>query len=629
MQSQLMALTSNVPAFICRLDAEGRIRFINRLAPGFRMEEVLGLDFLEGLQPEVRGLARAALEQVLAGKESGSYEGYGWGPNGETRFYRSTLGPIREDGQITGAALCSIDCTEQRQTEQALEESENRFRSLYEHIPDALFWIQVDPDGTLRVDGMNPVAERFAGKSTAEARGLTLPEVFPPAVAAQMEANDRHCIATRKAISYEEVLPGPMGPMVLQTTLVPVFDAAGRITRIIGSSRDMTQARKEEEARRQAQRLESLGLLAGGIAHDFNNLLTIILGNLELARLKVHHPSAVEAHLEITESTAMKAGGLVRQLLAYSGQGHMLKAPTSLNRVAKDMLQLMAVSISKKVQLHIELARTLPPVHADEAQLQQVLLNLVTNASESIGEGEGRIRIATLPVTLQEADLDRDFPAQALAPGDYVQLEVEDSGCGMGPEVLRRIFDPFYTTKEPGRGLGLAALTGILKGHLAGVWIRSEEGQGTLFRLVFPVATEALPDQPPATVETPLRLTGRVLLVEDEPGLRAATLEVLDHLGLQVIEAREGKEAVDRFGQGSDLDLVLMDLTMPVMGGQEAFEIMHGENPSVPVILCSGYDTRDLEQRPGLHPAAFLQKPYTAAALRRMLTGFLRPADPD
>jgi len=395
----------------------------------------------------------------------------------------------------------------------------------------------------------------------------------------------------------------------------------------LGYLLDLTDRRRTEEALRRTQKLESLGVLAGGIAHDFNNLLTVVLGNLNLAQLKLPEASPAQPYLANMEAAILRATELTKQMLAYSGRGHFEVRPHDLNAVVRDLSHLLEVSISKKVRLHLGLAPDLPPIQADVAQFQQVVMNLVTNASDAIGDREGTIHITTSLRDLDSAALRNEFRLDAPRPGRHVILEVEDTGCGMTPEVLDRIFDPFFTTKATGRGLGLSAMLGILRGHGAGLNISSQVGRGSIFRLCFPAA-EAVSaygkPQDPGPDQAALR--GLVLLVDDEDQILRATGMALASLGFGVVTAMDGLEALARFqAHREDLCLVLMDLTMPRLDGREAFQTMRSLDPTIPVVLSSGFTEQDsLQTFPEGGPAGFLQKPYQLKSLKAAIQGALR-----
>jgi signal transduction histidine kinase/CheY-like chemotaxis protein len=383
---------------------------------------------------------------------------------------------------------------------------------------------------------------------------------------------------------------------------------------------DVSERRRNEDAMRQTQKLESLGVLAGGIAHDFNNLLSAMLGNLNMAQMKQPIGAASGPYLENMESTIRKAAELTRQMLAYSGKGRFVVEPLDLSQLVGEITHLLAVSISKRVRVEYDLAPDLPAIEADAVQLQQIVMNLVTNASEAMGEADGTIRVSTSVRDLQAGELGTTILGQALEAGRYVCLRVEDTGCGMEGEVQSRIFDPFYSTKGSGRGLGLSAMLGILRGHQAGIEIQSEPGKGSLFQVYFRASTaEAASDAVQILHRQRPRFEGKVLLVDDEPELRFSYASMLQHLGFQVVAARDGVEALERFQQGSFV-LVFMDLTMPRMDGQEAFLKLKALDPDVRVILASGYSEGEaVEALQEVRPAAFIQKPFSFQAMTAVL----------
>ncbi len=392
---------------------------------------------------------------------------------------------------------------------------------------------------------------------------------------------------------------------------------------------DLTPSRKAEEALRQAQKMESLGLLAGGVAHDFNNLLTALTGNLEIAQSILGDQTEAQPFLENMSSTLRRAAELARQMLAYSGRSHLRKEPVDLNQLLEEQARILSVSLSKKVQLRFELAKGLPFIEADPAQVRQVFMNLVTNASEAIGDKEGSITLRTRLDHLGKLPEEETLPGQSMEPGTHVAVEVEDTGCGMSPEVQARIYDPFFTTKPTGRGLGLSAMLGILRSHHAGVRILSVEGKGTTFRVFFPAAgNEILPPPAPARSER-RHFDGTVLLVDDEADVRQSAGALLRMMGFEVVEAGDGREALSKLDQMSKLPaLVLLDLSMPRMDGAEALERLREMHPWLPVVLCSGYDAKQSVPRlMELGHVHFLQKLYHLSSLQETLALALSQTD--
>jgi two-component system, cell cycle sensor histidine kinase and response regulator CckA len=406
---------------------------------------------------------------------------------------------------------------------------------------------------------------------------------------------------------FHSILEGEPGP-------------GGRPLRVRGTLQDVTDQRTTEDAFRQAQKLESLGVLAGGIAHDFNNLLAAIGGNLELAQMNMRPNPDAEPFLVKIEKILKRASDLTRQMLAYSGKGRMLVRRLNLNQVAEEMPHLLEVSISKRVRLDYQLQAELPPIEADPVQIQQVIMNLVTNASESIGDHDGTIILRTGAEYLSNPQDQLESHGWLLHPSLYVTLEVADTGCGMSAETRRRLFDPFFTTKFSGRGLGLSAMLGILRGHNAGIRIRSREGEGSSFKLYFPASvTGALAAEPVPEAKRAVAHSGTILVVDDEPDILEATAELLHAMDFTVHQARDGQEAVDMVrARPREFALVLMDLTMPRMDGREAAHILQALDPDLKIVLCSGFNESDVAKDfpPPSALSGFLQKPFTMRALR-------------
>ena len=394
---------------------------------------------------------------------------------------------------------------------------------------------------------------------------------------------------------------------------------------LLGMGVDVTDRVRAEEERRaiqrrvlETQRLESVGLLAGGIAHDFNNLLTSVIGNLGFARDRLPAgPEAARAHefLDLATRAADKAGDLTQQLLAYAGRAGVERRPIDLSENIREIAHLLTTSIPKKVTLELQLNEGLPAVEADATQVQQVAMNLVLNGAESCGDRPGVVRVRTEARTLAEGEL-LDPIGEPLPAGRYVALVVDDSGAGMDEDTVARIFDPFFTTKFAGRGLGLAAVLGIVRAHGGGLEVRSSPGLGSSFEVLIPASS--LPSaRSPEPIPGDLRGSGLILLADDEPDVLAVARQALLDHGYDVITARDGREALETFGRRADeFDLVLLDMTMPEMSGAEALRGIQALRPLVPALLSSGYDealaTRDVVVS-GL--AGFLQKPYTPEAL--------------
>jgi PAS domain S-box-containing protein len=414
--------------------------------------------------------------------------------------------------------------------------------------------------------------------------------------------------------------------------IVAHFGPDGQPVAVSSVARDISEQKKAERVRLQAERnllqaqkLESLGVLAGGIAHDFNNLLSVMLGNATLARLDLPPHSPAEQAVHQIELAALRAAELCRQMLTYSGKGGLALERVDLSTVVEQTVQLLKISIAPKCVLQLDLARELPPVHGDATQLSQVAMNLVMNASDASRACGGRITVRT-----GSMEADRDYLAATYLPlnaepGRYVFLEVRDEGCGMTPDVLHRLFEPFFTTKYTGHGLGLSAVLGIVRSHRGAFKIDSEPNHGSTFRVLFPAATGTVAAPRQAVPIENWRGSGRVLVVDDEEAVRQIACRILGRFGFDAAAAFDGRDAVEMFRRHPDeFRAVLMDLSMPGMDGREACSEIHHIRPSIPVLLMSGYNHLDFAD-PAANEgfAGFVQKPFEAAHLATLLRSVL------
>jgi CheY-like chemotaxis protein len=360
-------------------------------------------------------------------------------------------------------------------------------------------------------------------------------------------------------------------------------------------------------------------VLAGGIAHDFNNILTAIMGNASMAESKMDALAPARDHIEHIVSASHRAADLCKQMLAYSGRGKFVIKPINLSELVEQMANLLEISIAKNVVMKYQLAENLPAVEADVAQIQQVVMNLITNASEAIEDKSGVISIATGVMHADRNYLTGTFPGEEIAEGRYVYLEVSDTGCGMDAETRKKIFDPFFTTKFTGRGLGMSAVLGIVRGHKGVLKVYSEPGRGTTFKMLLPGVEEQAISLVRKEVATEAwQGAGTVLVVDDEETIREVGAIMLGEMGFAVLTAADGEEGVEMYRKHADeIVAVLLDMTMPKMGGEEAFREMRRIDPKVKVILSSGYNEQDATQRfAGKGLDGFVQKPYASQALQ-------------
>jgi len=413
-------------------------------------------------------------------------------------------------------------------------------------------------------------------------------------------------------------------------SFLPLRGEDGAVYGVLLHSFDVTslvRARRAEEEKAalqqqllHAQKLESLGVLAGGIAHDFNNMLTVVQGGVTVASLTLPADHRAQPALKDALEAVRRAASLTRELLAYSGKARFAVRRLDLSAQVSEIVRLLEATLPKKVSLALDLAASLPSVSADPAQLQQVVMNLVINGAEAIGDARGSVRVSTGVTRIDPEAAGRLVVAPRDPGAEHVLVEVKDSGSGMDEETRAKIFDPFFTTKFTGRGLGLAAVLGIVRAHAGALSVESAVGAGTTFRVYFP----ADPGLPEAREESPaesFRARGKVLVVDDDPGVRTAYRRLLSQFGLEVVEAQDGRRGVEALAEHHGaVAAVLLDMTMPDMNGEETLRELRRIDPRVPVILASGYtDVEAGERFAGADIVAFLAKPFSANELVRCL----------
>jgi PAS domain S-box-containing protein len=585
---------------------------------GYSAEELMSLStaqLLDTVHPADRPQAVARAQKLMAGHVVAHRSEYRTlRKDGSVRWLESFITPIDYEGRPAYLST-TLDITERVQAEEALRNSEAILRTAVESMPFN-FWA-TDEDGRYVMQNSVSLARwgSVIGKRPEE---TDLPEDM---VRGWLATNRR---AFGGEVVQEEVERVTDGQRIVEyKTVAPIRDG-DRIRGVLGVTIDITDRVRAEEALRQAQKTESLGVLAGGIAHDFNNLLVAMLGQASLALAQLPPESPARSPIEKAVKAAERGADLARQMLAYSGRGQFERRPIQLNILIHENLHLFEVAVPKNVQLRMELAETLPPIEGDIGQMQQVVMNLIINAAEAIGERPGTVRVITGVEDVRAGD-DRlwRYTDQPLAPGRYVTLEVRDNGSGMDAETLSKIFDPFFTTKFTGRGLGLAAVLGIVRGHKGGLLVDSAPGRGTAFKLFFPAgSSEAIQPLPPdAAPRAYAPASGLILVIDDEQPVREAVTDILELDGLQVITAPGGAAGLALYQERqADVRLVLLDLSMPGMGGEETFRRLRAINPDVRVLLSSGYSQAEAtRQFVGQGLAGFIQKPYDAGTLVRTI----------
>jgi PAS domain S-box-containing protein len=541
-------------------------------------------------------------------------------PDGSVVIFDVIKIPIFDDqGRRLRLVVLGHDVTVRFQSEEALRQNERRYRRLFEFAPIGI--LITAPDG--HIIDINPALCEMLQYTVEELRNRPVADL---AQNSEVIPENIRRILMGETMQHEVIdcrRDGQLVSLELRETRLDLPDGRPGILTI---AIDVTEKRRLDAERlglenriQQTQKLESLGVLAGGIAHDFNNLLTGMLGYSTLAKTQLIPESPVRQMLTQIETAAQRAAELCNQMLAYSGRGRFVIQPVDLSALVEEMLQMLEVSISKKAILRLNMARHLPMVEADATQLRQVIMNLITNASDAIGERSGVIVLSTgllqvdrhylLGATIADGELEE---------GVYIYLEVSDTGCGMDEATRRRIFDPFYTTKFMGRGLGLAAVLGIVRSHMGVIKVYSEPGRGSTFKVMFPASIKnALERETKTESSMQWRGAGRILVIDDEETVRVLTRQLLELTGFTVMTAMDGREGVDLFAaENGEFDLVLLDLTMPHLGGEEAFREMRRIDPQVRVLLTSGYSEHDvINLFAGKGLAGFIQKPFKSSDL--------------
>jgi PAS domain S-box-containing protein len=531
--------------------------------------------------------------------------------------------PIRDAaGHIVYVVQSFSDITVRKQAEQALQQSEERYRLLTEVCPDAIL-----------VNKDNKIV--FVNKACLELLGATSPEQLlgkspldftHPGDHALVRERIRRQLELGEAVGLaeERIFRLDGKPLIVEVSAAPITVGGARAIQAV--LRDVTARKRAEEERRKleaeiqhAQRLDSLGVLAGGIAHDFNNLLVGVLGNADLALLDMEPESPARQRVEDIRTAGIRASELTRQLLAYSGKGRFVVEALNLNELIEEMAHLLRVSISKRVSLQYHLADDLPAIEADAAQIQQIIMNLITNASDAIGDKAGTITLATGMIEANRQYLSSMFLNEDLPEGQYIYFEVSDTGCGMDEQTKARIFEPFFSTKFTGRGLGLSAVLGIVRGHAGAIKVYSELGKGTAFKVLLPSSGRQVRARKDLTEgqQEELRGTGLILVADDDEYMRRVTKTALERQGYEVLTASDGPQCLELFRQHMErIVLVILDMTMPSLSGEETFRKLRQIQPEVRVLLTSGYNEQDATNHfVGKGLAGFLQKPFRMDAL--------------
>jgi two-component system, cell cycle sensor histidine kinase and response regulator CckA len=521
-----------------------------------------------------------------------------------------------------GVVALVRDITERRNVETALRESEERFALFMRHLPAGASI--KGPDGKHLY--INEYFQEAFGWELPQCAGMKDEDLFPRALAKALAEQDAVSISEGHVVQGAHEIPLRGETHTFEIYRFPIL-RRNQPPLLGGIFVDRTkQRRAEEEHRRleiqmlQSQKLESLGLLGGGIAHDFNNLLAGILGYADLALNELPETSPAAKSISEVVDASKRAADLCNQLLAYSGEGKFVVEAVDISALVREMSHLLEVTISKKAKLKCHLAKALPAVECDATQVRQVVMNLIVNASDAMADQAGRITVSTFVRKCDREYLSKTYLGESLSEGEYVSIEVTDTGCGMDEATKARIFDPFFSTKFTGRGLGLAAVMGIVRGHRGAIMVDSQTGKGTSFTVLLPASDKAYTKGVAVPRdEDDWMGSGTVLVADDEGVIRSVAATMLEKIGFSVVTARDGREAVDVFREHADeICGLLLDLTMPALGGVEAYNEMKKAGLKVPVIFSSGYNKKaEIKLLVGDEKLGFLQKPYQLTSVRR------------
>ncbi len=612
---------TSLQAFVL-LDRDGTIQALNPMAVEWA-HRILGRSVAEGGRigdfiPE----ALAAFEAALGGG-SGSVERCIRGADGVERWYETTHAPVVDErNAVIGVCLNARDVSERVHGEQALRESEARYRDLFDNASDLVCTTALD-GSFLYANRAWQTAMGYAADAQAALRFLDL--VHP-------DSRDRYLDVVARAQAGETLghvdlvmVTGTGVPLTLEGN-ISCTTTDGATPRLRGIYRDVTERKRVEEQLRRAERMQAAGRLAGGVAHEVNNMMTGVIGFSEFLMRSLDAADPRRGEVEEIIRAGTRAADVTRQLLAFTRQQFLRPEMLPVNAVVQGLEKMLRRVLGEDHALELALSPEAGEIRADRGQLEQVLVNLMLNARDAF-TGPGRVTVSSRPAVLDESYLPQHGGVE-IPMGEYVQLAVSDTGCGMERDVQARIFEPFFTTKPVGQGtgLGLSTVYGIVKQSDGFVWVYSEPGLGSTFKIYLPrvgagrtiAANGTHPDATRGGSET-------ILIVEDEEMVRSLASRALRELGYRVVEARHGTDALRQLAvQVSAVDLVISDVVMPEMGGRELGRRLASLRPSLPVLYISGYTGEDVIQRGLLDAGApFEQKPFAPEGLARKVREML------
>ncbi len=626
-------LTDLLPEVVFETDGKGNITFANQRAFdvfGYTQDELAqGLKVLQMVAPEEESKAVEAFQKALRGEKL-RWEFLMGRKDGTTFPAIVHVSPILHNSQPVGLRGIVVDITELKRSEELLRESENKYRTVVNNTGTAIMIIEEDTT----ISFVNSEFEKLSGYSREEIEGKKSWKEFVDKEDLRRMEEYHHLIRIDPTLaprSYEFKFmdrDGKMKEVFIVVSMIPGTQKS------VVSILDITESKRKEremgalrEQFLQSQKMEAVGRLAGGIAHDFNNALTVIKGYSQLFLLDLKKDDPSRGNIEEIQKAAERAANLTRQLLAFSRRQVMEMRVIDLNLLLRDLEKMLRRIIGEDIELRINLTEGLGKVKTDPGQIEQVIMNLVVNARDAMPDG-GKLTIETANVVLDEKYVDSHV---AVESGSYVMLSVSDTGCGMSPEVKERIFEPFFTTKEKGKGtgLGLSTVYGIVKQSGGNIWVYSEPGKGTTFKVYLPAVDEALEEPERETIEEMPRGSETILIVEDDEAVRKLAVHILEKQGYKVLEASQESEALGIFrNREAPIHLVLMDVVMPAISGRLLVEKLKEVRGDFKVLFMSGY-TDDVIIHHGVleKGVEFIQKPFTFKSLAKKVREVLDKSD--
>lgn len=630
-ESQLQCIMHSVPVVIAMLKNQRFHWVSNSVAEltGYMEHELVGRN-VKMLYQDVNQYIRTRNRLYNAMKHSDK-------ASMDTQFRRKdgvlvgvhiSISPVDGECLSRGIIATALDISDLKDTEKKLAGRTAQFQAIFNAIHDAVIFT----DTGRKIRMVNPAFHRIFRYSKTEVMGHAPVFLYNNEKDYRMQRlrpdSGLSSYMYRGKVQYRKkdgtLFPG-------DAMVVKVLDKEKKIIGYLTIIRDLTsieKAREEkeffEQQMRHVQKLESLGVMAGGIAHDFNNFLMSILGNAELAQFEIASANPAHNYLSAVISAARKAAELCQQMLAYAGKANFKLVYADINAMITEMAQILKTSLGKRVTMHLQLSEDLHKVHIDPVQVRQVIMNLMLNASEAIADDIGRVRISTSMIHLHSEQLKQVWFQEELSAGSYVLLEVKDTGCGMDKEVLARLFDPFFTTKSTGRGLGMAAVMGIIHSHSGGITVTSRAGEGTTVKILLP-AFSAGECSSMCTAFPPSHKWeghGLVLIVDHEEEIRHVTGNMLEHIGFDVVNAGDGESAINIFRQHSeDIQCVMLTPNLPgKIKGKDLLARIYSIDPEIKVIIASGYNEQEMNKQFGEYGSSgFIQKPYTMDELRQVI----------